>query len=194
MGSSDGGPPPTLDELFDSFTREAFRLETLDDYSGSGSTDAYAAFLEGREKPEGYNEDWMSEIRESVRQGKRIHRVHVLSRPLTPYLRFELGWGYRTNMTAGEEFHILDVTDRPDPLEGVGDFWLFDQRIAASMEYREGVMTGCTVLADDEVRDFLNWRDIALSGAVPFSEWWTEHGREDGRTRRRTAGPARDVG
>jgi hypothetical protein len=33
----------SLADLFDAFEREAFRLETLDDYSKSGSVDAYQA-------------------------------------------------------------------------------------------------------------------------------------------------------
>lgn len=176
MGSSETAKSPTLGELFDSFEREAFRLETLDDYSGSGSTDAYQAFLAGEEKPQGYNADWLSEISGHVNEGRRVYRVHVLSRPLTPYLRFELGWGYVTNSTAGEEFFILDTTEKPNPLEGVGDFWLYDEQFTATMQYRNGAMTGYTVLAETRASEFVKYRDTALAHAVPFSEWWEKYG------------------
>ena len=105
----------TLGDLFDTFEREAFRLETLDDYSKSGSVDAYHAFLAGDPQPDDYNAGWVEELRSNTEKGKRIYRVHILSRPLTDYLRFELGWGYRKNMTGGEEFFVLDITESPTP-------------------------------------------------------------------------------
>ncbi|EPH42379.1 hypothetical protein STRAU_4554 [Streptomyces aurantiacus JA 4570] len=142
---------PDLGDLFDDFRQEAFRLETLDDYSQSGSVDAYRLFLDGRERPADYNDDWLAEVRAHTDAGRRMYRVHVVRRPLTPYLRFELGWGYRTNATAGEEFFILDVTDRPNPLpDGVGDFWLFDSTTPAQFHYsQDGKFLGADVLPDD---------------------------------------------
>lgn len=121
---------------FSTFQEEAFRLETLDDYSNSGNPAAFRAFLAGETKPADYNADWLETVRKATESGKRMVRVHVLSRPLTPYLRYELSWGYQTNMTAGEEFHILDTTVRPNPLEGVPDFWLFDGREPVVLNFK----------------------------------------------------------
>ncbi|QHC25956.1 DUF6879 family protein [Streptomyces sp. GS7] len=167
----------TLGSLFDAFEREAFRLETLDDYSQSGNVDAYQAFLAGQDRPDGYNADWLDEIKEHVDAGRRMYRVHILMRPLTPYLRFELGWGYFTNATAGEEFFILDVTDHLNPLPAVGDFWLFDSVTAAPMAYSpEGKFLGADVLPDDRGAEYAAYRDAALAHAVPFADWWAEHG------------------
>jgi hypothetical protein len=169
--------PKTLGDLFDDFRQEAFRLETLDDYGRSGNTDAYRLFLDGKPKPEGYNTDWLEEVRKNVDAGRRMYRVHVVTRPLTPYLRYELGWGYATNSTAGEEFFILDVTRQPDPLEGVGDFWLFDSVTAAPMHYTpDGEFTGADVLPDDRADEYVGYRNTALAHAVPFADWWAQHG------------------
>lgn len=99
---------------FSTFEGEAFRL-VLDDYSNSGNPAACQTFLAGEAKPADHNAAWLDTVRRATESGKRMVRVHILSCPLTPYLRHELGWGYLTNMTAGEEFHILDVTDRPNP-------------------------------------------------------------------------------
>ncbi|MFI1252967.1 DUF6879 family protein [Streptomyces netropsis] len=166
----------TLGELFDTFEREAFRLETLNDYSNSGSVDAYRAFLSGEPQPDGYNEAWVSELRSHTSEGKRIYRVHILSRPLTPYLRFELGWGYQKNATGGEEFFILDTTSKSNPLEGVEDFWLFDERTAVVMHYDEtGAITGRETIPADRTQEFTTCRDTALAHAEPFSEWWAKH-------------------
>lgn len=172
-----GSVPRTLGKLFDTFQREAFRLETLDDYSRSGSVNAYHAFLDGQDKPADYNADWLDEIGGYVGSGRRMYRVHVVTRPLTPYLRFELGWGYVTNATVGEEFFILDVTDRPSPLPSdVGDFWLFDSTTAASLRYgHDGRFLGADVLPDEHGPEFVTYRDTALAHAEPFDDWWTKH-------------------
>ncbi|MCX5398438.1 DUF6879 family protein [Streptomyces sp. NBC_00102] len=168
--------PKTLGELFDTFDREAFRLETLADYSGSGNVDAYQAFLSGMSQPDDYNESWISELRNHTQRGRRIYRVHILSRPLTPYLRFELGWGYRKNATGGEEFFILDVTDKPNPLTGVDDFWLFDERTPVVMRYDgTGAVTERETLSLDRTQEFISLRDTALEHAEPFPAWWEKH-------------------
>ncbi|MGW6389500.1 DUF6879 family protein [Streptomyces sp. NPDC055103] len=167
----------TLGDLFGSFQREAFRLETLADYSRSGSVDAYRMYLDGLPKPDDYNADWLADVRTHTTAGRRMYRVHVLARPLTPYLRFELGWGYVTNATAGEEFFILDVTEQPSPLPpGVGDFWLFDDTVAAPIRYDEaGGFLGADVLADDRGPEYVTYRDTALAHAVRFADWWAKH-------------------
>ncbi|MFF5101360.1 DUF6879 family protein [Streptomyces sp. NPDC000134] len=167
----------TLGDLFDSFEREAFRLETLDDYSKSGNVDAYHAYLAGEPQPEDYNAGWVEELRSHTETGKRVYRVHILSRPLTDYLRFELGWGYRKNMTGGEEFFVLDITDKPNPLPGVPDFWCFDSESVAVMDYDgTGKYLGSEVLKSERVAEFTTYRDTALVHAEPFTEWWAKYG------------------
>jgi len=167
----------TLGDLFESFERDAFRLETLDDYSRSGNTDAYEMFRAGEPQPDNYNAEWVAELRSLTSQGKRVYRVHVLTRPLTEYLRFELGWGYRKNMTGGEEFFILDVTDAPNPLAGAPDFWLFDSVDTAVMEYDEnGSFRGAKVLPAAQAETFIRLRETALAHAELFTEWWEKYG------------------
>ncbi|MGW7429628.1 DUF6879 family protein [Streptomyces sp. NPDC054861] len=168
---------------FSTFQEEAFRLETLDDYSNSGNPAAFRAFLAGEPKPEDYNAGWLETVRKATESAKRMVRVHILSRPLTPYLRYELGWGYQTNMTAGEEFHILDTTDRPNPLEGVPDFWLFDGREPVVLNYDEnGAFTGPTfvpaqvALPTGDEFEYATHRSVALAMSVPLAEWWEKHG------------------
>ncbi len=124
----------TLGDWFTAFQREAFRLETLDDYSQSGGVDAYQAFLAGQDQPESYKTAaWLTTVGDATKAGKRVYRVHILARPLTDYLRFELPWGYRRNMTAGEEFFILDTTESQNPVPDAPDFWTFDDRVTGAM-------------------------------------------------------------
>ncbi|MFE7618406.1 DUF6879 family protein [Streptomyces sp. NPDC057496] len=167
--------PAEFEKLFSDFHREAFRLETLDDYSGSSDPEMIRAFLAGEPQPDDYNQEWADEVRGNIEGGKRMYRVHVLSRPMTDYLRFELGWGYRKNAKSGEEFFILDITNQPNPLEGVPDFWMFDESSTVSMSYGEG---GKFLEAEphSDPAEWVNHRDLALSHAVPFAEWWEQYG------------------
>jgi hypothetical protein len=106
-----------------------------------------------------------------------MYRVHILSRPLTDYLRFELGWGYTRNAEAGEEFFILDTTEQPNPLPEAPDFWLFDETTPVVMHYDETcAFTGREVLPEKRAAEFVAYRDTALAHAVPFAEWWARHG------------------
>ncbi|MFJ5684641.1 DUF6879 family protein [Streptomyces sp. NPDC093099] len=167
----------TLGELFDTFEREAFRLETLSDYSGSGNVASYQEFLAGKRQPADYNSAWVKELRSHTSRGKRVYRVHILSRPLSPYLRFELGWGYQKNMSGGEEFFILDTTTRPNPLPDVPDFWFFDSAATAVLSYdKSGVFLGSEVLGAERAPEFAAYRETALAGAEPFADWWATYG------------------
>ncbi|MFD4660233.1 DUF6879 family protein [Kitasatospora sp. NPDC058444] len=166
----------TLGDWFSVFEREAFRLETLDDYSLSGGVDAYRAFLAGEEQPDDYkNAGWVRTVADATQAGKRMYRVHILSRPLTDYLRFELAWGYHRNMTVGEEFFILDITDRENPVPEARDFWLFDDETAASMRYDEGKYLGVDFRTGSRAVEFKAYRDTVMAHSVPFSDWWAEH-------------------
>ncbi|MFF4159427.1 DUF6879 family protein [Streptomyces sp. NPDC001678] len=169
--------PDEFEQLFANFRREAFRLETLDDYSGSSDPESQRAFQAGEAQPADYNQEWADEVRANVDVGKRMYRVHILSRPLTGYLRFELGWGYRKNARSGEEFFILDITGRPNPLAGVPDFWMFDESSVVSMSYGDhGKFLGAVL--HPEASEWIERRDIALAHAVPFHEWWERYGAE----------------
>ncbi|MFJ9609861.1 DUF6879 family protein [Kitasatospora sp. NPDC101176] len=168
----------TLGDWFSEFDREAFPLETLADYSQSGGVDAYRAFLAGEGQPESFRTAaWVETVSAATRSGRRMYRVHVLARPLTEYLRFELAWGYHRNMAAGEEFFILDTTAQANPLPEATDFWLFDDETVAEMSYDgNGKYLGAEFLTGDEIAQFRAYRDIAMAHSVPFTQWWAEHG------------------
>lgn len=165
-------------KMIEVFRAEAFRLETLNNYGVSRLEGHFRAFLNGEPQPEEFkNSPWVSTIHRAVQSDKRMYRVHILSRPLTDYLRYELGWGYHRNMAAGEEFFILDTTERPNPLEGVGDFWLYDEVIVEAMNYdASGKYLGTETLPQERASEFIEYRNIAMRHAVPFSEWWDKYG------------------
>ncbi|QDO20059.1 hypothetical protein FNV65_20565 [Streptomyces sp. S1A1-8] len=170
--------PTDFGKLFAEFQREAFRLETLSVYTIPDEQETFSAFKAGEPQPDKHKTaPWVSTIRKNVESGKRMYRVHVVRRPLTDYLRYEMAWGYVRNAAAGEEFFILDVTDRPNPLEGIPDFWAFDESAIVTMEYNgKGEFLGAQQESEDEAGKWLSIRDSALAEAVPFADWWAEYG------------------
>ncbi|WP_245984646.1 DUF6879 family protein [Streptomyces tateyamensis] len=122
--------------LFRTFERTAFRLETLAVYDVEEEREEFADFLAGRPLPsESADNPW---VRSMTDHGKQLARVHVLSSPLSDYLRYELAW-YPGNVAAGESIGIIDksrqeVAGLPDR-----DFWLTAEAEARTDPVRRAV-------------------------------------------------------
>jgi hypothetical protein len=117
----------TFDANFDTFRATAFRLERLSRYSDETEDAELASFLAGEPLPERSprTEPWLKRVLETTSAGKRWQRVHVVSHPLTDYLRFEL-IGYEANAAAGEDIRIASCDAHPELTAFQHDFWLFD--------------------------------------------------------------------
>lgn len=130
-------------QFFEGFHQAAFRLETLDHYSVPAEAEAYERFLRGEPAPASNNEDWCKLIRRNVEAGKVMERVHIISIPLTQYVRFEIEWGYVHNQAAGEKIYLVDRSKVPEPEASFCDFWLFDDEALLLMSYdRDGKFIG----------------------------------------------------
>ncbi|MFB7634308.1 DUF6879 family protein [Streptomyces sp. NPDC056149] len=156
--------------LFDAFERTGFRLETLSEYDVEEEREEITRFLAGQDMgPDWADNPW---VRSMTDKGKRVSRVHVLTSPLTDYLRYELA-AYPGNIQAGESIGIIDlaeqaVTGLPDH-----DFWLFDDRQVYRMHYTEkGAFIGAELLPPNKLSTYRSYRDVALRHAVPFAEYW----------------------
>lgn len=117
-------PLPALNRRY---SRTCFRLETLQDYAGvSGDErDRVSAWLRGQRHFRSLHDEdgYLRRAAQHAIEGKRRSRVHVVSFPLSDYVRYELD-AYRENVAVGEVVGIADERDIPDPLGP--DFWLFD--------------------------------------------------------------------
>ena len=124
--------------IFDWFGQSAFRLETLDHYAMEYEEEAVQRFLAGEPRDTSTSMGGCSGS-EPLCGGRRMQRVHVVSEPLSDYLRFEIT-GYRLNVEAGEDVRILPRQataglDLPDH-----DFWLFDgQQVVHALRRRRRV-------------------------------------------------------
>ncbi|MBW1598520.1 DUF6879 family protein [Streptomyces sp. JJ38] len=156
---------------FHDFQSEAWRLETLPAYNVSQEEDQIRAFMAGeRIDPHAYSNEYTEDLKRLRREGKSKGRVHIVTRPLSDYLRFEFMY-YRPHAWAGEDIRIMDVTDRDNPLAGVQDFWMFDRAEVILMNYEvDGTQINREVHEGD-VSPFLEYQRIALAESVPFEEY-----------------------
>ncbi|MGC5401549.1 DUF6879 family protein [Streptomyces sp. DT20] len=159
--------------LFETFRWTAFRLETLSVYSVEEEHEEFERFLLGGDMgPDWTDNPW---VRSMTNKGKQLSRVHVLSSPLTDYLRYELA-AYPGNITAGETIGIIDRAERNVAGLPDHDFWLFDDQDVYRMHYTpEGAFIGAEPLPGHKLAQYRNYRDTALADAVPFADYWEHH-------------------
>lgn len=157
---------------FEGFKREAWRLETLPQYLMPQEAEEFESFRRGaRIDPELVSNDYTDRLRQQVAEGRVQGRVHVVTRPLSDYLRFEFHHYYKAHALAGEQIRVLDVTNRPNPLGLSQDFWLFDRSDVVLMNYHaDGRQISRTVFEGD-VAPFLEAQRIAVDQSVPFEEY-----------------------
>ncbi len=91
------------------FEHAAFRLELLDRYDSPGTQQRVQRFLAGQPDDPSARAGWDALIAGARAAAKIMSRVHVVSEPLTGYLRFELDF-YRGSVAAGEDVRILPRT------------------------------------------------------------------------------------
>ena len=166
----------TNDEFFASFTRSAWRLETLPAYGTPESDPSFAAYLTLGHLPpleqRPAKQAWMAAVKEAVAAGKQLGRVHVLRRPLTLYLAYELQT-YVENVEAGEDVRIADLDQHPVLSALDTDFWLLDDQLALVMDYDpEGRFRSLTPTSNPSVlRRCRRRRDLAIARSIPVQEF-----------------------
>jgi hypothetical protein len=158
-----------------SVTRSAFRLETLPVYDMPGEWEEFARHLAGEQPPPDLHYRWLDTVTECVKARKVFQRVHVVTSPLSDYLKYEFAWGYVFNARAGENIRILDLAYQADPGLPAHDFWLFDDTTVVRMDYNEhGAQLGRELLQDADPAPYVQWKRLALSHARPFAQYYAQ--------------------
>jgi hypothetical protein len=158
--------------FFTSFKQSAFRLETRSIYTVPDEQANFRRFLSGERPPKDRHYPWLDLVRGARDTGRTMRRVHVVTRPLSDYLRFEFQWGYVYSVKAGEEIRILDLTDQPNPGLPEEDFWMFDERQIIRMLYRtDGTHLGRDKLVNPDLGRYLRYRDLAWENSIPFEDY-----------------------
>jgi hypothetical protein len=173
-------PPgsPKFREKFRQFRHSVFRLETLQDYGGSGEDAALQAFRAGAAHPPDRpgKAAWTAMICDNVAAGRTLQRVHVVTEPLTRYMSFELTWAYQPNAAAGEDIRIVPVAGGqpwPPELPQATDFWLFDSAQLYTLHYdADGTWLGTEPVVDPAtIAQACAWRDAALRLGMPWTDY-----------------------
>ncbi|KND32113.1 DUF6879 family protein [Streptomyces acidiscabies] len=156
---------------FREFHTEAWRLETLPVYRVPQEAEEFSRFMTGERFPGPYEDSWTEMIRQRKASGGSVGRVHILTRPLSDYLRFEFERYYRHQAPVGEDIRILDVTERENPLPEIQDFWMFDRSTVVLMHYEEdGTQIG-RELYEGDLAPFIEYQRIAVAESVPYLEY-----------------------
>lgn len=154
------------------FERSAFRLEVQPTYTMPAEQDSVRRFLAGEPVPEGHNSEWHATVRANIAAGKTMQRVRVVRRPLTNYQRYGFAWSVPGNVAAGEDIRVLDLTGKPLPPLPTFDFWLYDEKTVARLDYHmDGTQIGRELVEDADLTQYFEWRDYALKHSVPFLEY-----------------------
>ncbi len=150
-------------------------MEALDRYQSPGEEAGLTAFRRGDPCPPRDPEldEWLTILRGLPAQGRTLGRVHAITGPLTPYLRYEIEWGYAPMAAAGEDVRILHRPSWADTPFGEQppDFWLVDDSVAAVMHYDgDGRWLGAELRSEPgDVARFCALRDLAVDHAVPLA-------------------------
>ena len=163
---------------FDAMEQDAWRLETHPVYTMPQEEDALLRFLDGEAVTTADTAAWTTRVKGYLNTGRTVGRVHVITRPLTDYLRFEFAH-YKHNVEAGEDVRILDLTDRANPGLPEQDFWIFDDIRIVLMNYRpDGTQINREIFGGNP-QSYVEWKRLAVAESVPFLEYVGEYELSD---------------
>jgi hypothetical protein len=163
-------------QLFRDFEHTAYRLEVRTSYGIPEEDEPYRRFLEGDHPGLQWFAPWLSLMGDVTGRGKRVERVRVIDEPPSDYLRFEL-WGTQYNLAAGEDIRYL-ARDQAAALDlPTYDYWLFDSRILARLQFGEHDRFLGVLLSDDpaDVLRHVQWQGAAWHHAITFEAYQKEH-------------------
>ena len=162
-------PGPEFAELFATFSRSAWRLETHPAYEVDEEQAAFERYRSTGELNVAYLADWLDGVRVATAAGKRFERVRVLTEPLTDYLRFEMAVAEH-NAAAGEDVRTLDEREaRTLGLPQRHDFWIFDDERVAILHFSPtGRLLKVEIRDDpDTLTQHREWKTLARQRAEP---------------------------
>jgi len=159
----------TLTEYFE-FSKTARRLELLPTYNVKGDGN-YRIFIETGKLPPRID-GWPELLERITSQGKTIERVRYIPY-LSDYIEYELE-AYKQNVRAGEKINFIKPEDIDShDLDGVSDFWIFDDIKCIEMNYsEEGHFLGFTEIADDQTHTYLTLYQKLKSQGKDISEYY----------------------
>ncbi|MFE6092723.1 DUF6879 family protein [Streptomyces massasporeus] len=159
-----------FDRLFTAFKHTAWRLESRRRYASDEGTGTYAQFKRGEPVDwTGRDAEWCAERREQTALGKRFERVRIVDNPPTPGQLYLLD-NARRNSSVGEDIRQLWRVDAERLQLPDEDFWIFDSRLVARLNFDDddNLVNVELITEPVEVNRYAQVRDAATHYAVPF--------------------------
>lgn len=159
-----------FDRLFTQFKHTAWRLETRRRYASDEITETYAQFTRGESVNwEGVDAEWCAERREQTALGKRFERVRIVDAPPTAGQLYLLD-NARRNSAVGEDIRSLWRSDAQRLQLPEEDFWIFDSRLVALLNFddADNLISVELITEPVEVNRYVQARDAAAHYAVPY--------------------------
>ncbi|MBB5153922.1 DUF6879 family protein [Saccharopolyspora phatthalungensis] len=114
---------------------------------------------------------WHETVRNNAAAGKTMQRIKFVRKPLTDYARFLFDWVIADNVTAGEDYRIVDLAECKVDLPAQ-DFWIFDESMVVLLNFNpDGTLRDREIIDPAHSAKCFEWRDLALKESVPFDEY-----------------------
>jgi hypothetical protein len=154
--------------LFEKFKHSAWRLETRRRYASDEATDTYAQFVETGDVTWDMDTWYCRTIRSQTADGKTVGRVRIVDNPPTTGQRYLMVNAER-NTELGEDIRNLWRPDAEELHLGDDDFWIFDSRLVARLNFDDddNLVDVELITEPAEVVRYSVLRDAALHHAVP---------------------------
>ncbi len=157
-------------------SREWFKLEVRQDYNAEDDSPSLRAWLEG-DKQRSLNlltdddPEFTSDCRQKLSQGVKLLRVHVIERPLSAYMGWELEYYSRVSIPRrGENVFTVERADVTRAALPAGDLIMFDGRRVILNSYgKNGLLESADFYDEqDDLSRFLALRKTVLEHAKPL--------------------------
>lgn len=164
-----------FEDLFRTFEYTAWRLESRRRYASDETTDTYRQFAHTGTVQWGIDDPYCSMILAQTEAGKRVGRVRIADAPPTPGQLYLLDNAKR-NSAIGEDIRNLRRVDAERLYLPREDFWIFDSRIVARLNFdSDDQLIDVELITEPaEVVRFSLVRDAARHHAVPYETFVAE--------------------
>lgn len=155
-------------DYFNNFKKYAFRLELLQKYTVEEEKEILEHFLKTGKLKKKEMGEWYKIITNAIERGTIMERVHVIKKPLTDYLRFELE-SYKLTTKNGEKVFLLSQEEFNKIKTSISsDFWMFDDKIVLKMNYdKEGRFLGFNEI-NENLEEFIELKKKLLMIGEPI--------------------------
>jgi hypothetical protein len=162
-------------ELFNTMKASAFRLEALEYFSIPEEVEEISLYRGGQKAPPiGSNQDWLDTVSKATQRGVDFRRVRLVKEPVHDYLKYEIAWGYRLNVPAGEKVSCIMYSTEPvfeTQVPIFKDFWLFDDEHCFLMEYDLlGRFLGVNAVPEEFTAPYIALKREALDKATDITK------------------------